>query len=269
MNPSSARALPGLSVVVPVRNEAGCIETLAAEIEQHLDVLPAWECLWVDDASTDGSQDLLRRLAARGPRHRVLFLPEHRGQSAALLSGWNAARHAFVGALDADGQNDPADLPRLLRVAVEQQLDMVNGVRARRRDDVVRRMAGRIANVLRNRLTGDSVTDVGCSTRVFRRELVPRLPALRTVHRFLPTFVRLAGGRMGEIEVHHRPRLEGRSKYGLLDRLWTGLPDVLAVRWYVRRSVPLDAREIEVERQEHGSFDRPREVARSPVVSRP
>jgi dolichol-phosphate mannosyltransferase len=247
--------LPSLSVVVPVHNEAGNVAALAAEIRRSFAELPAWECLWVDDASTDATRDELRAVAAADPRHRILALPEHRGQSAALLCGWNAACGEFVGSLDGDGQNDPADLVRLLRVAVEQGLDMVNGVRARRHDNLVRLVSSRVANGFRNRVTGDHVTDVGCSTRVFRRTFVPRIPAVRTMHRFLPTFVRLAGGRVGEAPVNHRPRRGGRSKYGVWDRLRTGVPDTLAVRWFARRSVRLDARELTPERVS-GTADR-------------
>jgi dolichol-phosphate mannosyltransferase len=235
-------------VVVPVHDEAGNVAALAREMALGFDDLPDWECLWVDDASTDGTRAELRALAEADPRHRVLYLSQRRGQSAALLSGWAAARFEFVGSLDGDGQNDPADLVQLLRVAVEQRLDMVNGVRARRHDDLMRRLASRIANSFRNQVTGDHVTDVGCSTRVFRRAFVSRIPALRTMHRFLPTFVRAAGGRVGEALVNHRPRRQGRSKYGVWDRLRTGIPDTLAVRWFVRRSVPIEAQEIAVTR---------------------
>lgn len=238
--------LPRLSVVVPVHDEAENVTALAEEIRQGLAEIPDWECLWVDDASRDGTLDRLRTLATNDARHRVLVLPQQRGQSAALLCGWHAARFEFVASLDGDGQNDPADLPRLLRKALENGLDMVNGIRQTRQDDTNRRLASQIANAFRNRVTGDHVTDVGCSTRVFRRSFVPRIPTLRMMHRFLPTFIRLAGGRVGEAPVNHRARKRGRSKYGVWDRLRSGLPDTLAVRWFVQRSVTLDGREVHI-----------------------
>ena len=230
-----------LSVVVPVRNEELNVVALAREIDAALAALPAWECIWVDDASTDRTRDRLRELCREGSRHRWLAFPEHRGQTAALLAGWRAARMEFVGSLDGDRQNDPADLPRLLAAAIDDELDMVNGVRARRHDDWVRRVASRIANGFRNAVTGDRVTDVGCSIRVLRRRYVAVLPALRNMHRFLPTLVRIWGGRIGERPVSHRARVAGRTKYGIHDRLWVGIADTLGVRWMTRRAVRLDA----------------------------
>ncbi len=239
------RPLPSLSVVVPVRNEADNIEPLARELTAALACLDQWECIWVDDASTDATREHLRRVASEDPRHRILVFGEHRGQTAALLAGWRAAGGEFVGGLDGDRQNDPADLPRLLGLAVEHGLDMVNGVRAARRDTLARRISSRIANGFRNWITGDSTTDVGCSTRVLRRSLVEEIPAFRGMHRFLPMFVRRAGGRVGEAPVGHRPRAAGRSNYGIMDRLWIGLADCLAVRWMASRRIRLDAIEDE------------------------
>jgi dolichol-phosphate mannosyltransferase len=235
-----SRPLPSLSVVVPVRDEAPNIEPLAAEIEAAMVALPDWECIWVDDASADPTPERLRALGVN-PHHRVLRFPEHRGQTAALLAGWRFAHHEFVGALDGDRQNDPADLVRLLVVAAETGLDMVNGVRARRRDTWTRRVSSRIANGFRNLVTGDHITDVGCSVRVLRRSFVAAIPALKNMHRFLPTLVRLAGGRVGEAPVSHRPRAAGRTKYGIHNRLWVGIVDSLAIRWMVLRAVSLAA----------------------------
>jgi len=236
-------SLPSLSVVIPVRNEEPNVLPLAREVEAALAAIPNWECIWVDDASTDGTRAALRRLCVEGSGHRVLAFPEHRGQTAALLAGWRAARLEFVGALDGDRQNDPADLPRLLAAAVESDLDMVNGVRVRRRDSWVRRVSSRIANEFRNRVTGDRVTDVGCSIRVLRRRLVENIPVLRNMHRFLPTLVRMSGARVGELPVSHRPRVAGRTKYGIGNRLWVGIVDSLAVQWMTKRAIRLDTTE--------------------------
>lgn len=233
-----------LSVAIPIHNEEANIDTLAAELESALAPVPGWECLWVDDGSTDGSARLLAALHAREPRHRVLRFSTRRGQTAALLAGWRAARGAWVGSVDGDGQNDPADLPRLLEAARLGQVDMVNGVRARRNDSWVRRMSSRIANGFRNRVTNDRVTDVGCSVRVFRRRFVEGLPPLNGMHRFLPTLVRMAGGTRLEMPVTHRPRRAGRTKYGVHNRLWVGIVDCLGVRWMGRRYRPLDIEEV-------------------------
>ncbi len=233
-----------LSVAIPIHNEEANIDALAAELEAALAPLEAWECLWVDDGSTDGSAGLLRALRRREPRHRVLRFAARRGQTAALLAGWRAARGAWVGSVDGDGQNDPADLPRLLEAARSRNVDMVNGVRARRHDGWVRRFSSRVANGFRNRVTNDRVTDVGCSVRVLRRRFVEGLPPLNGIHRFLPTLVRMAGGTRLELPVTHRPRRAGRTKYGVHNRLWVGIVDCLGVRWMGRRYRPLDIEEV-------------------------
>lgn len=236
-----APALPSLSVVVPVRNESPNILPLAAEIRAALARVPAWECIWVDDASSDDTRDRVRAACASDPRHRLLAFASHRGQTAALLAGWRAARHEFVGSVDGDLQNDPRDLIVLLETAAATGLDMVNGVRARRHDSWVRKVSSRIANSFRNAVTGDPVTDVGCSVRVLRRSYVAGIPPLRNMHRFLPTLVRIAGGTIGERPVSHRSRAAGRTNYGVHNRLWVGIVDTLGVRWMTRRALVLDA----------------------------
>ena len=233
--------LPSLSVVVPVRNESSNILPLAAEIRAALERLPDWECIWVDDASSDDTRERVRAVCASDPRHRLLAFASHRGQTAALLAGWRAARHEFVGSVDGDLQNDPRDLVALLEAAAVTGLDMVNGVRARRHDSWVRKVSSRIANSFRNAVTGDPVTDVGCSVRVLRRSYVAGIPPLRNMHRFLPTLVRIAGGTIGERPVSHRSRAAGRTKYGVHNRLWVGIVDTLGVRWMTRRALVLDA----------------------------
>ncbi|HKI83083.1 MAG TPA: glycosyltransferase family 2 protein [Candidatus Krumholzibacteria bacterium] len=230
-----------LSVVIPVHDEETNVGPLADEIEASLKDL-RWECIWVDDASTDQTLALLGELEARPEgRHRVLRFQEQRGQSAALIAGFKAARGEFVASLDGDGQNDPADLPRLLAIAHRQKLDMVNGVRVQRRDDWIRVLSSRIGNGFRNLVTGDHITDVGCSTRVFKREYVDAIPHFNGMHRFLPTFVRAMGGAIGEAPVSHRPRAAGQTKYGVGNRLFRGLADTFGVRWYARRAVKVDA----------------------------
>lgn len=223
-----------LSVIVPVRDEADSIATLAAEIAAALVGLE-WEAIWVDDGSRDASRERLRGLPAP---HRWLALAGPSGQSAALAAGIVSARGEWVATLDGDGQNDPADLPRLLVHARAGGFDLVNGFRAHRQDTALRRSAGWIANRVRTLLTGRSVRDVGCSTRVARRDLLATLPVFDGYHRYLPTLLQARGGRVAELPVNHRPRANGRSKYGIIGRLWRGLFDVFGVRWLLARTRP-------------------------------
>ena len=225
---------PQLSVVVPFYDEAENLPLLAREIASALDPLGlAYEVLWVDDGSRDSGPAVMERLAADDPRARVLRLAVNSGQSAAMAAGFRHARGATVVTLDADLQNDPVDIPRLL--AALEGWDVVCGVRARRRDTWLRRVSSRIANAVRNRATGEAVTDVGCTLRVYRREVVATVPMFTGMHRFLPTLLRLGGARIRELPVGHRPRLHGRAKYGVHNRLWRGIVDLLAVRWMQRR----------------------------------
>lgn len=225
---------PQLSVIIPVYNEQENLPVLAAEIEAALEPAElAYEVLWVDDGSTDDSPRVLAGLAANDPRVRILHLRRNSGQSAALDAGFRHARGEILATLDADLQNDPADIPRLL--AELPGCDVVCGVRRKRRDNWVRRVSSKIANGVRNRLTHESVTDVGCTLRVYRRESVGALFMFTGMHRFLPTLLKLAGARIREIPVNHRPRLHGVPKYNIRNRIWKALGDLFAVRWMQRR----------------------------------
>ncbi|MBI3986936.1 MAG: glycosyltransferase family 2 protein [Lentisphaerae bacterium] len=231
MNPA-----PDVSVVIPVKDEAPNIERLAAELTRALQPCPwSWECVWVDDGSTDETPAHLRRCSASDPRQRYLVLTRNEGQSAALWAGFQAARGRILATLDGDGQNDPADLPRLVDMILNGQADMVNGFRVRRKDSGLRKTASRLANAFRNGLTGRTVRDVGCSTRAFRRECVACVPLFKGMHRFFPTLVSWQGFRLAEMPVHHRPRVKGVSKYSILNRLWIGLADTFGVCWLGRR----------------------------------
>ncbi len=232
----SAPAEPWLSVVIPVFDEAENLEPLHRELDAALaKVARPAEIVFVDDGSADQSPAVLARLAATDPRVRVVTLDRNHGQSAAFDAGFRHARGEVVATLDADLQNDPADLPRLL--AGLDRADVVNGVRAERRDTWVRKLSSRIGNGFRNWATGESVTDVGCSLRVMRAEPLRRVKMFRGMHRFLPTLLRMEGARVIEVPVAHRPRLHGASKYGIANRLFTGLHDVFAVRWMQRRAL--------------------------------
>jgi glycosyltransferase involved in cell wall biosynthesis len=227
---------PWLSVVVPAFDEEENLPTLHREISAALDkVAKPAEIVFVDDGSRDGSLRAMQELAAEDPRVRVVALDGNHGQSAALEAGFRAVRGEVVATLDADLQNDPADIPRLL--AHLDRADVVNGVRADRRDTRVRKLSSRIGNGFRNWATGESVTDVGCSLRVMRAAPLRRVKLFRGMHRFLPTLLRMEGATVMEVPVSHRPRIHGQSKYGIGNRLFTGLRDVFAVRWMQSRAL--------------------------------
>jgi glycosyltransferase involved in cell wall biosynthesis len=220
--------------VVPVFEERDNLEPLHRELDAALaEVRGGVEFVYVDDGSRDGSAEALAALAKRDERVRVLRFVENRGQTAAFDAGFRAARGEVVATLDADLQNDPADLPRLL--AALDRADVVNGVRVGRRDGLVRKLSSRIGNGFRNWLTHETVTDVGCSLRVMRASFLRRVKLHRGMHRFLPTLLRMEGARVIELPVSHRPRRHGRSKYGIANRVFVGLADVFAVRWMQSR----------------------------------
>ena len=228
---------PYLSVVVPFFNERENARPVHLELSAALaGVNGGVEFLYVDDGSLDGTGDELSKLAREDARVRLLRFPENRGQTAALDAGFRAARGEVIATLDGDGQNDPADLPRLL-VALAHA-DVVNGVRTNRQDPWLRKLSSRIANGFRNWATGEQVTDVGCSLRVMRADFVKRTKLYRGLHRFLPTLLRLEGARLAELPVNHRPRRAGVSKYGIGNRLFAALADLLAVRWMMKRRLP-------------------------------
>lgn len=233
---SEPSGAPYLSVVIPVFDEEGSIDLLHGELAAALEDLPGgYEVLFVDDGSRDGTLAKLRALAARDPRVRVVALDGNHGQSAALDAGFRAVRGDVTVTMDGDLQNDPADIPRLLERL--DGADVVNGVRVDRRDTFVRRVSSRVANGFRNWATRESVRDVGCSLRAMRTSHLRRVKLYRGMHRFLPTLLRLEGARVVEVPVSHRERRHGRSKYGIRNRLFTGLVDVLAVRWMQRRAL--------------------------------
>ena len=227
---------PDLSVIVPVKNEEESIPELAREIELALDGAGIlWECLWINDGSTDSTSLVIDGL---GPSHRRIDHERSLGQSAALATGFRMARADLLATLDGDGQNDPADLPRLFRQFQDNPLDMVNGWRQKRHDHWVRILSSRIANGYRNLLTGEKIRDVGCAIRVFRRDAALKVPVFKGMHRFFPTLFRIAGyHRIVEMPVNHRSRKKGVTKYGINNRLWVGLADTLAVVWMKYRLV--------------------------------
>jgi len=225
-----------LSVVIPVYNEEDNLVALWDELRPVLDGLGlAWEVLFVDDGSRDRSADIVRGLHERDARARLVRLKANAGETAATDAGFKAARGRWVVTMDADLQNDPADIPRLL--AQLDRWDAVTGWRVDRAagDGPVRRVASRVANAVRNRLSDDSIRDSGCTFRAFRRECLRGLVLYRGFHRFVPTLLKMRGFRVVEVPVNHRRRRAGRSKYGVLDRAFVAFADLLAVRWMKSR----------------------------------
>jgi dolichol-phosphate mannosyltransferase len=226
-----------LSVVVPVKNESGNIVPLIDEIVAALTPTGVgFEILYVDDGSTDDTPQKLVETQARVPMLRRLRHAESRGQSAAVRSGVLAARGRLIATLDGDGQNDPADLPKLLAaLRADPSLSMIAGQRTKRQDTAVRRWSSRIANRVRGGLLGDDTPDTGCGLKLFRRDAFLRLPYFDHMHRFLPALMKREGLTFGGAHVNHRHRVSGRSKYGINNRLWVSLVDLLGVMWLQSR----------------------------------
>ena len=241
---SAGPAGPRVSLVIPVYNEIECLPGLVEEIRQALDPTGrSYEVVLVDDGSSDGSSDWLDRAAGADPRLVVVHFARNAGQSAAFAAGFRAAKGEIVVTLDADGQNPPAEIPRLLE-ALTDGVDIVAGYRATRRDSAWRRVQSRIANAVRNGLSGETIRDTGCSLKAFRRRYLLELPVFNGMHRFLPTLCRLAGARtVVEVPVGHRPRQGGTSKYGMLNRAARAFVDLMGVRWLQRRWIRYEVRE--------------------------
>jgi dolichol-phosphate mannosyltransferase len=229
-----------LSVVVPVRNESENIEPLVWEIRAALDGGVDYEIVYVDDGSSDDTAARLASLAADFARLRVIRHRVSCGQSTALRTGVRAARATWIVTLDGDGQNDPADIPALLRELGSLESasgdQMIAGYRRKRRDTALRRVSSRIANGVRASLLKDRTPDTGCGLKVFPRQAFLEFPYFDHMHRFLPALMLRHGGRVRSVEVNHRPRTRGRSHYGLGNRLWVGIVDLLGVMWLQRRS---------------------------------
>lgn len=238
MSPLPAAEPIALSVIIPFFNEAPNVATLLAEVWSALgSVVGRVEVIAIDDGSVDGTAAALSECAARFPHLVVLQHRQNSGQAAALWTGFDAARGAALVTLDGDGQNDPADIPRLL-AALEKGADLVAGVRVERRDSALRRTMSRVANRVRGRILRDGVRDTGCALKAFRREVCASFLPIRTLYSFMPAFAVAAGFRVVELPVQHRPRKAGTSKYGLGVMLWRPLVDLLGVWWFTRRRFP-------------------------------
>lgn len=242
---SEATHAPELSVVVPVFDEEGSLRQLFAEIEPVASAItPKHEIVFVDDGSRDGSPRVLEELRRANPCVVVWRLDRNHGLSSALHCGFTRAKGRVIATLDADLQNDPADLPKLW-AAIEGGADMACGWRRERQDPFVKRASSRIANAFRSGRTGDGIHDVTCPLKMFRREVTSIFYPFTGLHRFLPTLAQAAGFKVVEIPVSHRARLHGASKYGVWNRLFRGLADLRAVKWMLARRMTYRATRVD------------------------
>jgi len=231
-----------ISLVVPVYNEEENLPILIPEMTEVLQGLgKSYEMIFVDDGSTDGSRALLKRMIAQDPQIRLLGFKRNCGETAAGAAGLKEARGEIVITMDADLQNDPKDIPKMLDYL--KNYDMVSGWREKREDSRIKRITSKIANGIRNGLSKESVRDSGCTFRTYKRECLQNLKLYKGMHRFMPTLVRMEGFRVIEIPISHRPRKFGVSKYNTWNRMWRAFVDLLAVRWMKNRHIRYEIEE--------------------------
>ena len=231
-----------ISIVCPFYNEKENLKELYPRLKKVVEKFTeAWEMIFVDDGSTDGGADFLKSMCRTEKAVRLIELDRNYGLTTALYAGLQAAKGNIVATLDADLQNPPEEIPRLL--ALMEDADMVTGVRKRRRDPWIKKLSSKIANQIRRRVTGDTMEDVGCSLRVFRKEALRAFHPFRGMHRFFLTLAEAEGFRIKQIPVAHEPRRFGRSKYGLWNRILGPLQDLCAVRWMLRKKIRCGSRE--------------------------
>ena len=237
---------PALSVVVPVFNERDNVAPLIFEILAALRGVTAFEIVYVDDQSRDDTAAVLQSLKAATPELRILQHAIQSGQSTAIRTGVKAARGAWIATLDGDGQNDPADLPRLLtaRDSGDPSVKLYAGWRVNRQDSGSKRWASKYANAIRARMLHDDTPDTGCGTKLFEREAFLDLPYFDHMHRYLPALMQRSGWKTISIPVNHRPRGAGVSKYNNLQRALVGIRDLMGVAWLIVRSKRTAVREL-------------------------
>jgi dolichol-phosphate mannosyltransferase len=235
---SSLAVKPDVSVVIPSHNEQDNLPTLVEEILAAEKVSGRrFEIVVVDDQSSDDSWNVLLKLAARHPQIAAHRMVKQSGQSAALSAGFDLAKGAVVVTMDADLQNDAADIPKLLKVVESGEADCAIGWRRDRRDPLSKKVISKVANGVRNWMTSETVKDTGCGLKVFRRECLAKIARFNGMHRFFPTLVKMHGYTVAEVPVNHRPRTRGKTHYNIFNRFLRPMADLLAVRWLQKRTL--------------------------------
>jgi dolichol-phosphate mannosyltransferase len=240
--PVAATRLPYLSVVIPVFNEEENIKPLTEELLAVLNSLNrAFEVIFIDDGSSDKSLQILKSLQSGSSSIRIIKFKKNCGQTSAFDAGIKAAQGEIIVTMDADLQNDPKDIPRLLEKIGDY--DAVCGWREKRNDTFIRRASSIIANRVRNRLSGENISDVGCSLKAFRSVYAKKMTLFTGMHRFFPTLIKMEGGSVTEIPVNHRPRRFGTPKYNIRNRVVRSFVDLLAVCWMKKRKLTYEIEE--------------------------
>jgi dolichol-phosphate mannosyltransferase len=234
----TAPSIPWLSVVIPVKDERDNLTPLTERLLKVLQsreesATASFEIVYIDDGSSDGSSEILDRLAAEHPQVRVFHFTRNYGLGSAYDAGFRLSRGRLIVTMDGDMQNDPSDIDTLLPYV--RQFDLVCGWRVDRHDNFIRKIQSRIANTVRRAVTGDTIHDTGCALRIFRREVVEKLQLFEGLHRFFPVLASMHGFRVTEIPVRHHPRIHGVAKFGVGNRLFKALWDLITVRWMQSR----------------------------------
>ncbi len=234
--------IEALSVVIPVYNEQNNVQPLTEEVIQALADKIDYEIIFVDDASSDETVLCIQRMCSKYSNVRLVSHRSNCGQSAAVVSGVRQARHPWIATLDGDRQNDPKDLPLLIEAVNQQnsQYVLCMGQRAQRLDNWLRKCSSKIANNVRRSFLKDDCPDSGCGIKIFPRDLFLTLPLFKNCHRFLPALFRRAGARVLQVHVSHRERVAGVSKYGVMNRLWAGIVDLIGVAWLMKRFIEVE-----------------------------
>ncbi|NQU68596.1 MAG: glycosyltransferase family 2 protein [Candidatus Marinimicrobia bacterium] len=230
------------SIVIPVYNEQENLPTLLTEVTAVMQkVNEPYEVILIDDGSTDGSFHIMTSSASMDPHIHPFRLSQNSGQSAALAAGFQLAKGKYVITMDSDLQNDPADIGKMTPFL--QTYDMVTGWRQKRNDTWLKRVSSRFANTVRNTLSRENITDTGCSLKIMDRQYLSKIKMFKGMHRFLPTLMKMEGASVIEIPVNHRSRVAGDSKYGTWDRAFSGLRDLLVVRWMQDRFIKISLKD--------------------------